>query len=97
MTKLRALSLLCVMFISGCNEWLPAHEYCVLKSEEVEFIHPVENTPRKRTVILGAWCTRTDSKDDAYWKPASTLHKWISRSPQTEQQIIEAARRNCKR
>lgn len=97
MTKSKTLLLACAIFISGCRSWVPAHEYCVLKAEPVEFTHPAEIEPQTRTIILGAWCTRTDSKDDAYWKPASSLHKWISRSPQTEQAIIEAAKRNCEK
>lgn len=97
MKKSKLLLSLCALSISGCRSWLPPHEYCVLKAEEIEFIHPVENNPQKRTVILGAWCTTTESKDDPYWKPASYLHKWISRSGKTEQAIIEAAQRNCKK
>lgn len=95
MTKLKKLSWLCVLFISACETWVPAHEYCVLKSQSVEFTHPASGESQTSEVILGAWCSKTDANDDAYWKPAGYMHKWISRSPRTEQNIIDAAKRNC--
>lgn len=85
------------MFISGCDSWAPKHEFCSLSSQKVLIVHPATGETEERNVILGAWCTRTDSKDDAYWMPAGYVHKWIARSPRTEQQIIEAAKRNCKK
>lgn len=95
MKKSKLLLLLCALSISACKSWVPPHEYCVLKAEDVEFVHPATEELEKRNVIVGAWCTRTDSNGEPYWKPSTYLHKWISRSARTEESIIEAAKRNC--
>jgi hypothetical protein len=94
MTKSKSLLSLFAIFISGCNDF-PAHEFCVVKSQPVEFVHPATGNLQKSDIILGAWCSRTDSNEEPVWKPAEHLNKWISRHPRTEQSIIEWAKRSC--
>lgn len=94
MNKLLLLGvMLCAL--ASCRSF-PDHTFCMLRAQEVEYIHPVDGQPRKGKVILNAACSRVYSNEKPVWVPADKLDKWISRSPETEKMLQEWGSRNCR-
>lgn len=86
-------AMLCAL--ASCQTF-PQHRFCMLRTQEIEYLHPVDGQPRKGKVILQAVCSNVYGNEDPVWVPASQLDKWIARSPQTEKQLQEWGKRQCR-
>jgi len=93
MKKLLLLGVMLCGLVS-CQS-IPDHQFCMLRTQEVEYVNPTDGQLRKGKFIVNAACSRVYGNEKPVWISAEKLDKWIARSPATEKQLQEWGKRNC--